>query len=219
MGFVNLLWYNGAMEEHTHHGWQTNEVPRPSTDQLFNDAWFWAKDKGAQPIPTMLSLNEWMGKLNREVNHAPFNRDRMFDTIGTCMCGLIALCESLNINPNSCLDVAFNHKDFSIDPLPKTHQTLDAKSPKPDVEPLWMKKLRWELQARFIGLFVWYPDEQCWVRLDHVEIDYRNSPEGRRMDRIQDHYGNMHFVAELIEREKDRQVKAFNDCPSDKLVY
>lgn len=206
-------------DEHTHHDWQVNEVPRPSTDQLFNDAWWWAKNEGAQPIPTMLSLNEWVGKLNREINHAPLSRDRLFDTIGTCMCGFIALAESLQINPNSCLDVAFNHSNFPIHDSPKTYSTLDKTSPIPKSEPSWMKKLRKELEVRFVGLFLYYPDEQCWVRLEEVEIDYRNSPEGRKMDRIRDYYGNMWFVTELVEAESNRQVKAYNECLSDKLVY
>lgn len=58
-----------------------------------------------------------------------------------------------------------------------------------------------------------------WVRLEQVEIDYRNSPEGREMDRVRDYYGNMWFVSDLIEAEKNQQVKAYNQCPSDKLVY
>lgn len=205
--------------EHSHHDWQLNEVPRPSTDQLFNDTWFWAKDGGAKPVPTMLSLNEWIGKLNKQVNTTPFDRYAMFDTIGTCMCGLIALAESLNLNPHSCLDIAFNYKDFELRNSPKTYNTLDKASLVPNEEPSWMKTLRHELEVRFVGLFVYYRDEQCWVRLEEVEIDYRNSPEGRRMDRIRDHYGNMWFVTELVEAESNRQVKAYNECPVDKLVY
>lgn len=207
------------MEEHIHHDWQNNEVSRPSTDQLFNDTWWWAKDGGAKPIPTMLSLNEWIGKLNRQVNHSPFKPQEMFDTIGTCMCGLIALAQSLNLNPNSCLDIAFNHKDFELDNAPKTYATLDSTSPIPKGEPDWMKKLRHELTVRFVGQFVYYPDEQAWVRLEQVEIDYRNSPEGRKMDRVRDYYGNMHFVSDLLEMETNYHIKAYYECPKDKLVY
>lgn len=58
-----------------------------------------------------------------------------------------------------------------------------------------------------------------WVRLEQVEIDYRNSPEGRKMDRVRDYYGNMHFVSDLLEMETNYHIKAYYECPKDKLVY
>lgn len=139
------------------------------------------------------------------------------DEIGTCMVGIIAIAASLDINPEGCLDIAMKAHDFPE--IPKNYKTMNPVLPKPNEEPSWMKTLRHELEVRFVGLFVYYPDEQCWVRLEEVEIDYRNSPEGRKMDRVRDHYGNMWFVTELVEAESNRQVKAYNECPSDKLVY
>lgn len=204
------------MEEHTHHNWGTNEVPQPSTDQLFNDIWQRSRDMKISVLGALAGINIWNGKINEAVAKAPFDRREIHDAIGTEMCGLIHLAQALDINPHSCLAFAVEPENFEP---PKTYKTLNSVSPKLAKEPDWVKKLRRELEVRFVGLFVYYPDEQCWVRLEEVDIDYRNSPEGRRMDRVRDHYGNMHFVAKLTERELDRQVKAYNDCPSDKLVY
>ena len=151
--------------EHSHHDWQLNEVEHPTLDQLFNDAWWWARDKGVSPAG----------------------------------------------------NIAMKAHDFPE--IPKTYKTMNPVLPKPNQEPEWMAKLRKELSTRFVGLFIYYRTEQCWVRLEEVEIDYRNSPEGRGMDRVKDYYGNMWFVSDLIEAEKNQQVKAYNQCPSDKLVY
>lgn len=216
LGFVNLLWYNRGMEEHTHHGWQTDEVKMPTTDELFTKIWKEARERKASVLNAIAGLNIWQGKLNEAVAKAPFDRHEIMDAIGTEMCGLIILAQAFDINPHSCLAYANKPEDFEP---PKTYKTLNPLAPKPLEEPQWMKSLRWELQVRFVGLFIYYPDEQCWVRLEEVEIDLRNTPEGRKMDRVKDYYGNTHFVTDLIEAESNRQIKAYNECPSDKLVY
>lgn len=204
------------MEEHTHHNWQTNEVPRPSTDQLFNDIFWWAKDQGFTPTPTLINTQIWMGKIAEKLHKPPFNTQELMDTIGTTMIGLIGLATSLDLNPNGCLDIAMNTEAFPK--LPKTYKTLNPVSPVPNKEPQWMKKLRAELEAKFVGMFVHYPEEDSWVRLERVDIDYRNNPEGRQMDRVQDIYGNMWFVTELT-KELGKTVKPFYECPSNKVVY
>jgi len=211
------LWYNKLIEEHTHHDWQLNEAERPTLDQLFNDAWWWVHDKNVSPAGNYISLNVWFGKLGESISSPPFNAHKIMDEIGTCMVGLIALAQSLNVNPKGCLDMAMKARDFPE--IPKTYKTMNPILPKPNEEPEWMKNLRRKLEARFVGLFLYYPNEQCWVRLEQVEIDFRDSSEGRKMDRVKDYYGNMWFVSDLIEAEKNQQVKAYNQCPSDKLVY
>lgn len=203
--------------EHSHHDWQLNEVERPTLDQLFNDAWWWARDKGVSPAGNLANTHIWLGKLGESITQAPFNPQKIMDEIGTCMVGLIAIAASLDINPEGCLDIAMKAHDFPE--IPKTYKTMNPVLPKPNQEPEWMAKLRKELSTRFVGLFIYYRTEQCWVRLEEVEIDYRNSPEGREMDRVKDYYGNIWFVSDLIEAEKNQQVKAYNECPSDKLVY
>lgn len=203
--------------EHTHHDWQLNEVERPTLDQLFNDAWWWARDKGVSPAGNLANTHIWLGKLGESIAQAPFNPQKIMDEIGTCMVGLIAIAASLDINPEGCLDIAMKAHDFPE--IPKNYKTMNPVLPKPNEEPSWMRTLRRELEARLVGLFLHYREEDCWVRLEEVEIDYRNSPEGRKMDRIRDHYGNMWFIEELVEAQFNHRLKPFDECPSDKLVY
>lgn len=204
------------MEEHTHHDWQTNEVELPSLDQLFNDIYWRFKDRGMTPLAALVQLNVWVGKLNEELSKAPFDNQKLHDILGTCMCGIIGTCETLHIDPYSALAYA---KNPDIYELPKTYNTLHVHTPNPKQMPDWMRTLKHELEVRLVGLFVYYTDEQCWVRLERVDVDYRNTPEGRKMDRVTDYYGKVWFISELIEMELNRQVKAYNECPSNKLVY